>query len=160
MSAGGIVSDDAELLGNLADRLQSVEDVWPEKLEYSMSIANKGVVFGSPIRVDFKLVPLVKGLSIGSISSYLVEFRHLQSARCYKKNQTHRVIAQDEWTLSDGLETVDIDGRDGHRFHRWIQVPKSLTGCLQTVSTRGIEAKHIIIFVLRLRNPDGHQSKV
>lgn len=102
----------------------------------------------------------MKGLTIESISSYLVEARYLRFAKSYRKNRVHRVVARDEWIRSDGMETVEIDGQYGHRFYRSLQVPLSLTGCLQSVETRGIEVRHDIVFDLRLRNPDGHQSKV
>lgn len=137
-----------------------MDDVWPEKLDYSMSIPTKGVVFGSAIRVDFKMIPLTKGLMIKSISSDLVEIRHLRFIRCPRRNRIHRVIVQNEWVLPDDMETVEIDGQYGYRFHRLIQIPKSLNGCIQSVNTRGIEVKHMIKFTMRLRNPDEHQSEV
>ena len=125
-----------------------------------MSVPTKGVVFGSAIHVNFELVPLMKGLTIASISSELVEARRLRFARFPRKNQVRRVVAQDEWVLSNDMETVDINGRDGYRFHRSIQVPTSLTSCLQTVNTRGVNVEHMIVSYFLLRNPDGHDLSV
>lgn len=151
-----------KLFNHLADSLQSVEEAWPDKLEYSISTPTKGVVFGSPIKVDVKVVPFVKGLTIESISSSLIEDRVVQFARSHLKNRSHRVVARDEWIRSDDMEmeTIEIDGHYGHIVHRSVQVPTSLTRCLQSVDTKGIEIKHGICCDLRLRNPDGHRSKV
>lgn len=151
-----------KLFDHLANAFQLVEEVWTEKLEYSFSIPTRGVVFGSPIQVNFKVVPFVKGLIIESISSCLIETRFLQFARSSRMNRFGRVVAHDKWVRSDEteMETIEIDGHYAHRLHRSIQIPTSLTGCLQSVNTKGIEIRHRVCCDMRLRNPDGHHSKV
>ncbi|KAI5289172.1 hypothetical protein KEM54_004292 [Ascosphaera aggregata] len=51
----------------------SVENVWPDKVEYSISTPSKAVPFGTAIKIDFCLSPLLKGLKIGAITSQLIE---------------------------------------------------------------------------------------
>jgi hypothetical protein len=131
--------------------LQKVEGVWPGKLEYELGIPTKGVAFGTTIRVDFKLIPLTKGVEIGTITSELAEIRFLQWTRYYcMKQRIHRVIVRDNWVLPEDTEMVEIEGQYGYRFQRSIQIPTSLNRCVQFVHTRGIIVKHMLNFTLRL----------
>lgn len=129
-------------------------------MAYTLSTPTKGVALGTAFRVDFKLIPLMKGLMIKPIKCELVEIRTLQLERCPRKNVIRRVIVRNDWVLPDDIETVDIDGEYGYRFHRLIQTPRSLAGCVQSVDTRGIEVKHMVKCALRVQNPDEHISEV
>lgn len=160
MSASGIVSNHARLLDTLTDRLQSVEDIWLDKLKYSITLPSKAVVFGSAVRIEFKLVPLAKGLTVESISAMLIEKCRLRLSKG-PENTDFRTILRYNWELPAELETVEIDDDQyGHKLHRSIQFPRNLTTCLQSVNTTEIRIKHRLQFILRLRNADGHQSRV
>lgn len=145
---------------------QSVENIWPNKIEYSISTPTKAVIFGTSIRVDFKLIPLLKGLGIGQIISQLVETHDLtlnpedpDSIRNTYK--TTRTIINDEHQL-DGdnhLEIID-EAAEGYQFSRVLDLPKTLTRCLQDTDTRGIKIRHKLKFRVQLLNPDGHISEV
>ncbi|CAK40614.1 arrestin family protein, partial [Aspergillus niger CBS 101883] len=144
----------------------SVENVWPNKIEYSISTPTKAVVFGTSIRVDFKLIPLLKGLRIGQIVSQLIESHDLtlnpedpDSVRnTYKSTRT---ILNDEHELDEdsGLEIID-EMAEGYQFSRHLELPKTLTRCLQDTDTRGIKIRHKLKFRVQLLNPDGHVSEL
>ncbi|OJJ05504.1 hypothetical protein ASPVEDRAFT_137895 [Aspergillus versicolor CBS 583.65] len=144
----------------------SVENIWPNKIEYSISTPTKAVIFGTSIRVDFKLIPLLKGLGIGQIISQLVETHDLtlnpedpDSIRNTYK--TTRTIINDEHQL-DGdnhLEIID-EAAEGYQFSRVLDLPKTLTRCLQDTDTRGIKIRHKLKFRVQLLNPDGHISEL
>lgn len=146
--------------------VQSVENVWPNKIEYSISTPTKAVIFGTSIQVDFKLIPLLKGLRIGQIVSQLIESHDLtlnpedpDSIRnTYKSTRT---ILTDEHELDpDGsLEIID-EAAEGYQFTRHLELPKTLTRCLQDTDTRGIKIRHKMKFRVQLLNPDGHISEV
>lgn len=143
-----------------------MENVWPNKIEYSISTPTKAVVFGTSIRVDFKLIPLLKGLRIGQIVSQLIESHDLtlnpedpDSVRnTYKSTRT---ILNDEHELDEdsGLEIID-EMAEGYQFSRHLDLPKTLTRCLQDTDTRGIKIRHKLKFRVQLLNPDGHVSEV
>nr|A1CTF4.2 RecName: Full=Probable HECT-type ubiquitin ligase-interacting protein creD; AltName: Full=Carbon catabolite repressor D [Aspergillus clavatus NRRL 1] len=144
----------------------SVENIWPNKIEYSISTPTKAVIFGTSLRVDFKLIPLLKGLKIGQIVSQLIESHDLtlnpedpDSIRnTYKSTRT---IVSDEYELDDegSLEIIDEEA-EGYQFSRYLDLPKTLTRCLQDTDTRGIKIRHKLKFRVQLLNPDGHISEL
>ena len=123
----------------------------------------KAVIFGSFISVDFKLVPLLKGLKIGKILTELVEKQELtiNVPKCAtKSHQMTRSIHRDEYRLPSDVEAEDIEGQEGFIFSRQIPVPQSLRRCVQTIDCLGIKIRHSLNFNVQLHNPDGHVSEV
>ncbi|KAL4942994.1 HECT-type ubiquitin ligase-interacting protein cred [Aspergillus oleicola] len=144
----------------------SVENIWPNKIEYSISTPTKAVIFGTNIRVDFKLIPLLKGLGIGQIISQLVETHDLtlnpeDPDAIRNTYKTTRTIINDEHTLDqdNALEIID-ETAEGYQFSRTLDLPKTLTRCLQDTDTRGIKVRHKLKFRVQLLNPDGHISEL
>ncbi|KAL4955719.1 hypothetical protein BDW69DRAFT_182271 [Aspergillus filifer] len=144
----------------------SVENIWPNKIEYSISTPTKAVIFGTSIRVDFKLIPLLKGLGIGQIISQLVETHDLtfnpeDPDAIRNTYKTTRTIINDEHTLDEdnALEIID-ESAEGYQFSRTLDLPKTLTRCLQDTDTRGIKVRHKLKFRVQLLNPDGHISEL
>ncbi|KNG85979.1 HECT-type ubiquitin ligase-interacting protein creD [Aspergillus nomiae NRRL 13137] len=144
----------------------SVENIWPNKIEYSISTPTKAVIFGTSIRIDFKLIPLLKGLSIGQIVSQLIESHDLtlnpedpDTVRNTYKNT--RTILNDEFELDhdNALEIID-EVAEGYQFSRYLDLPKTLTRCLQDTDTKGIKVRHKLKFRVQLMNPDGHISEL
>ncbi|KAJ9634718.1 hypothetical protein H2204_006167 [Knufia peltigerae] len=146
----------------------SVENIWPNKIEYSISIPNKAVAFGSFVQVDFKLISLLKGLVIGNISTQVRE--------------EHEFVVDPEWgvsSLNNGVTKVDrtivsdiykvnpekdeqvIDEvAEGYQFSRYLELPKTLNQCLQDCNVKGIKVRHKVKFNVQLHNPDGHISEL
>lgn len=139
---------------------QSVENIWPEKVEYSISIPSKAVVFGTSIPIDIVLVPLLKGLTIGKVICQL------------KQTQTYTVTAprnvshcETRHILGQNFETGQLEEEGEESFGRWVMhervtLPKSLNGCVQDCEVDGIKIRHKLKFVVQLHNPDGHMSEV
>lgn len=145
------------------DVRQAVENLWPDKLEYSLSTPMKAVVFGSNICVNFKLIPLLKGLKIGPVTTELVEKQdlHIRGPKVMTRSrQVIRKICKDEYSLPQDMEAEDIQGREGFQFARSIPVPHSLKKCVQTTDVLGIKIRHSLTFNVQLNNPDGHISEV
>lgn len=149
--------------GSWADEMQSVENIWPGKIDYSLSTPTKGAIFGTAVRIDFRLIPLLKGLKIGNIAVELLEIQEMaivgpkQAKRSSKKS---RVVAKETWNLPDDVETEEVDGQEGYFLRRVIMLPKSLRQCVQTVETMGMKIKHSLNFNIQLLNPDSHVSEV
>ena len=141
---------------------QSVENVWTDKIQYSLSTPSKAVIFGSAVAVDFVLIPLLKGLKIGKVTLELVESQDVSIDGPYVPRQSHisRVVVGDEWQLPDDAETEDIEGQEGYKFTRLLLIPRSLRDCVQSVEATGIRVKHRLQFIIQLLNPDGHVSEV
>jgi hypothetical protein len=145
---------------------QSVENIWPNKIEYSISTPSKAVIFGTSVRIDFRLIPLLKGLKIGLITSQLIETHDLtlnpeEPGTVYNTYQSTRIIVSDDYELDEEnqLEIID-ESAEGYQFHRYLDLPKTLSRCLQDTDTRGIKIRHKLKFRVQLHNPDGHTSEV
>lgn len=135
----------------------SMENVWPNKVEYSISIPAKAIAIGSYTPLDFQLTPLLKGLKLGQIKVQLLEFKRLESASGLS-TQSENVVVQevtfpppeegflgeDEWNLS-------------HEFY----MPTSLSKCTQDCQIGdNIKVSHKLSFAVSLLNPDGHTSEL
>lgn len=142
-----------------------MDNIWPNKIEYSISTPTKAVVFGTSIRVDFKLIPLLKGLRIGQITSQLIESHDLtlnpedpDSVRnTYKITRT--ILTDEHEVDEDNVEIID-EAAEGYQFTRYLDMPQTLTRCLQDTDTKGIKIRHKMKFRIQLHNPDGHVSEV
>ncbi|RMZ86352.1 hypothetical protein DV736_g6422, partial [Chaetothyriales sp. CBS 134916] len=112
----------------------SVDNIWPNKIEYSISVPSKAIVFGSFVRVDFKLISLLKGLVIGNITTEVREEQELVvdpewgvTSLAGSQSRLERVIAQDVYTLDpDKDEQVLDEEAEGYQFSRFLELPKTL----------------------------------
>lgn len=145
-----------------------MENIWPNKIEYSISIPNKAVAFGSFVQVDFKLISLLKGLVIGNVSTqvkeeqeYVVDPEWGVSALGNGHTKTDRVIATDLYRIQpESDEQILNEAAEGYQFSRYLELPKSLNQCLQDCNVRGLKVRHKVKFNVQLHNPDGHISEL
>ena len=145
--------------------MQTVANIWPNKLEYSISTPSKAVIYGTSIHVEFRLVSLLKGLKIGIITTQVVETQEFNlhpeavSALINHYHRIARVVANDEYTVPEDPEILDEEA-EGYKFSRHLELPKSLTKCMQDAETRGIKIRHKLKFNVLLHNPDEHTSEL
>lgn len=124
------------------------------------------MIFGTILRVDFRLVPLLKGLRIGAISTQLVETHDLtlnpeatDSLRA--SNKFTRIIVNDNYEMDrDTMPEILNEEAEGYQFSRVLDLPKTLNKCLQDTDTCGIKVRHKLKFRIQLHNPDEHISEV
>ena len=139
----------------------SVENMWPEKVEYAISIPTKAVVFGTQIPFDITLVPLLKGLTIGTVICALKEIHTLACPqRTSTKVETRHVLTQtfDSGKMEEGMAVGEDLGR--WTMHDVVKLPKSLNSCVQDCEIPSIKIRHKLKFTVQLHNPDGHMSEV
>jgi Mg-chelatase subunit ChlI len=55
---------------------------------------------------------------------------------------------------------MDDQGRDGYTLRETMELPKTLSECMQDVNVHGIKIRHKLKFIVALHNPDGHTSEV
>ncbi|SPQ23193.1 b2534ac8-1a7b-4ce0-8310-2f9d7f667695 [Thermothielavioides terrestris] len=146
----------------------SIENIWPNKIEYSIVVPQKAIVFGSSIPVEMRFTPLLKGLELGDITIKLLEVHDIiltsQTGHSIREHKKEREI--DMWTLSVSREEhwrdiIDGDnGPEGWVVDTSLDLPKKLSQCLQDVNTQGIKIRHKLKIVVALNNPDGHVSEL
>jgi len=133
-------------------------------IEYEASTPSRKVIFGSKVPLQFRIVPLVKGLAIGTLSGKLIETQTMTVDKPEgSPDRTHefeRVICRQKWCMPDGKESEDIDGREGYLSADYTTMPKSLNLCLQSVEEWGIKVVHRIDYCIEVLKPDGRVTCV
>jgi arrestin-related trafficking adapter 4/5/7 len=143
---------------------QTVSNVWPNKIEYAISTPSKAIIYGTSVQAEFRLVSLLKGLKIGNVTTQVVETQEFSlnpdAVSSYLNNhKSTRVVADDEYIVPEDPEILDEEA-EGYKFSRHIELPKSLTKCMQDAETRGIKIRHKLKFNILLHNPDDHTSEL
>ncbi|KAL2126539.1 hypothetical protein VTI74DRAFT_714 [Chaetomium olivicolor] len=145
----------------------SIENIWPNKIDYSIVVPQKAIVFGSTIPMEMRFTPLLKGLEIGDITVKLIESHdiilHSPVAHGIREHKKEREI--DTWVIHVSREehwrdVLDDDGQEGWVIDTTLDLPKKLTRCLQDVNSKGIKVRHKLKVVVALKNPDGHVSEL
>jgi hypothetical protein len=147
----------------------TVENIWPNKIEYSLVIPQKAIMFGTAIEVEMRFTTLLKGLKIGAIRCSLVEITELtipgpnHNAQLDRYHKDHREIDNWQFELNEDehyMDMLDDSGQDGFRLKEIMPLPKKLSKCMQDVDVNGIKIRHKVKFNIALHNPDGHVSEV
>lgn len=134
----------------------SMENIWPNKIEYSISVPAKAVAMGSFTPMEFNLTPLLKGLKLGAIKVQLIEYRTLETPSGQTAD-TNAVVSEHSYPApEDGLE-----GQDNWLFTHEFPMPSSLSQCTQDCEIGTyINVVHKLRFTVCLLNPAGHTSEL
>ncbi|CCF57236.1 hypothetical protein KAFR_0C02430 [Kazachstania africana CBS 2517] len=157
----------------------AVDNVWPDKVEYSISAPAKAIPIGSSTPIHIMIVPLIKGLRLGPIKISVVETSQycgniggtnsqdrivtkmkikdpLKHVAKLKKSKNHR--ERDDF-YSDDEE--DFEFQDKWEVNTILNIPPSLSKCTQDCNIlRNIKVRHKLKFVISLINSDGHISEL
>ncbi|KAK1988071.1 arrestin [Colletotrichum cereale] len=145
----------------------SVENIWPNKVDYSIIIPQKAVVFGATVPLQMRFTPLLKGLEMGEISVKMLEIREctLQgpTGSVFKEHRTEREVSN--WKFDVDREehwhdTIEDTGQEGWMVEKKLNLPKRLRQCVQDLNHNGIKVRHKLKLVVALKNPDGHISEL
>lgn len=145
-----MTTDSVELSETVA-----VDNTWPNKVEYLLSVPSKAIAIGSGTVVSMMLVPLLKGLVLGDISIELVEM-YLYVGYVPPLAQQERVVCEKK------IKRQDNDtGLDRWEIETFLQVPPLLLRCTQDCDIQThLKVRHKLKFAIGLCNPDGHTSEL
>ncbi|KAI1003011.1 hypothetical protein K3495_g5193 [Podosphaera aphanis] len=145
----------------------SIENIWPNKVEYSVMVPQKAVMLGTAVEVEMKFATLLKGLQIGNIKCQICEMIDLTTGytsrpETLKGYKTERIIGTWNFQMTDESyqDILFENGQDGHILTEQLPLPKTLNDCLQDCDIYGIKVRHKIKFNISLHNPDGHLSEL
>ncbi|KAI0100288.1 arrestin [Nemania sp. FL0031] len=144
----------------------SVENVWPNKIEYSVVIPQKAVVFGSSVPLEMRFTPLLKGLEMGNITVKMFETQELTVHGQGHPMRTHKLDRDvATWHLEVTREKhwhdiIEETGQEGWVVNQELPLPKRLNRCIQDCSVQGIKIRHKLKLTVALNNPDGHVSEL
>lgn len=148
-----MTADSVELSETMA-----VDNTWPKKVEYSLSVPSKAIAIGSGTLVSIMLVPLLKGLRLGSIKMTLIEMYS------YVGYLPPPYLAERAVCERNIPKPSDDDPRcqmDKWEFTYFLRVPFSLSKCTQDLEVQPhMKVRHKLKFVIGLINPDGHISEL
>lgn len=134
----------------------SINNVWPNKVDYEFSLPSKAVAVGSSTPVHLSMTPLLKGLKLGAVKMTLVEISILTTPFGHSK-QVEKIVA------NKTIEATE-DGYEGHdvwEVDDFFPIPPSLSKVTQDVEVPNlIKVSHKFKFVVGLKNPGGHTSEL
>jgi hypothetical protein len=144
---------------------QSIEQSWADKIMYQICLPGRAFLLGSPIKVDFRYVPLLKGVHPTSIQLQLVESHVLNSMAggLRTPRQTRDKTIADKIAIYEAFSGDDIVTEGIKQWHvlSHILSPSNWTeSCLPSCQTSIIDVSHSLRISIKLRNPDGHISEV
>ncbi|TGJ88422.1 hypothetical protein E0Z10_g364 [Xylaria hypoxylon] len=144
----------------------SVENVWPNKIEYSVAIPQKAVVFGSNVPLEMRFTPLLKGLEMGNITVKMFETQEFTMSGPGQPTRMHKHDREiTTWNLEVTREKhwqdiIEESGQEGWVVNQELPLPKRLNKCLQDCTVQGIKIRHKLKLTVALNNPDGHVSEL
>lgn len=148
-----MTTDSVELSETVA-----VDNTWPKKVEYSLSVPSKAIAIGSGTPISFMLVPLLKGLRLGEIKISFVELYSYVGFLPPPHTSERTVV---EKTIPAPSEDDTRYQRDRWEVTAFLRVPPSLSKCTQDCDIQThIKVRHKLKFNIGLINPDGHTSEL
>lgn len=139
---------------NLIDSID-INNTWPGKVQYNVSLLKKGVAIGSTIPINILIVPIAKGLSLKGINGAIVQHYHI----------AHPGGKSPEWEQIIGKQTMHIPAIES--VDQWLikthfKVPSSLKDICQTCTLKNgmIQVKHRLRISIQLNNKEGHTSEL
>lgn len=148
-----ITTDAVELSETVA-----VDNTWPKKVEYSLSVPTKAIAIGSGTPISFMLVPLLKGLKLGDIKVSLVEY-YSYVGYIPPPNNAERLVC--EKVIPKPNEDDTNFQMDKWEVSTFLKVPPTLSKCTQDCDIQThLKVRHKLKFVIGLINPDNHVSEL
>lgn len=145
----------------------SVENIWPNKVEYSIVIPQKAVVFGGCVNMEMRFTPLLKGLELGEITAKMIEIRECMvqnsASQPIREHRTDRDVATWRFEVSreeHWQDVIEDTGQEGWALTKQLNLPKKLRQCIQDLNHHGMKVRHKIKLTVALKNPDGHVSEL
>ncbi|KAI1631226.1 arrestin [Biscogniauxia mediterranea] len=144
----------------------SVENIWPNKIEYSVVIPQKAVVFGSNVPLEMRFTPLLKGLEMGTITVKLIEIQEFTVSGYAIATRMHKHEREvTMWTFEvdrdhNWQDNIEETGQEGWVINKELPLPKRLNKCIQDCTVHGIKIRHKLKLTVGLKNPDGHISEL
>ncbi|EDO19583.1 hypothetical protein Kpol_1018p119 [Vanderwaltozyma polyspora DSM 70294] len=153
----------------------TVDNIWPDKVEYSISVPARAIAIGSTTKIHMHLIPLIKGLQLGPIKINLIEnsqYCGSYSPVTYQERLITKLKIKDPLghveLFSNKLKGRNIpnsvppmDYQDAWDITAEFQIPASLSKCTQDCNVlKNIKVRHKLKFIISLINPDGHISEL
>ncbi|CCE78836.1 Piso0_000868 [Millerozyma farinosa CBS 7064] len=136
----------------------AVDNTWPQKVEYSLSVPSKAIAVGTTVPISLTLVPLLKGLTLSDIKIQLTEFYSLIGSM--PPSLTYERLVCKKKIPAPSEDDVNFQ-TDQWKIDTSLKLPSTLSKCTQDCTIEPhVKVRHKLKFVIGLRNPDGHVSEL
>ena len=137
---------------------QSVENIWPNKVDYRITIPSTTCPIGSPIAISITLVPLLKGLDVVSVT---FDVRQLETIQIPPDSPILPGYSKTRERFIQGKTIKDPPlGENSWQLEDEIILPHTLKDCSQDCEVGHLKIRHRVKFTISLKNPDGHISEL
>ncbi|RAK80047.1 arrestin C-terminal domain-containing protein [Aspergillus fijiensis CBS 313.89] len=143
----------------------TLDNEWPGKIRYSISIPATQIPFGSDLCPRIQISPLTEGLQVESITIEVVETHHFAPNPSFdggflKRIDRSRVVCGKEFssTKDRDISTQEIEG--GYEVAPLVALPTSIYDCAQAVQSSHFDITHNVVVTIRIINMDRHVSSV
>ncbi|THC91392.1 hypothetical protein EYZ11_009141 [Aspergillus tanneri] len=147
-----------------------IENQWHEKVQYTVSIPDVNIPFGSTFPVEFWMAPMAKGLKLGAITIEVREKHNLKiaasaaySAHCgvnFFTSAEEYTIFSERYDAGNyvmlGSELLNVEWR----VEKTVCLPRGFEACTQSVDSKNINICHMLAFTIELHNENGSLSKI
>lgn len=141
---------------NLVESID-INNTWPGKVQYNVSIPKKGIALGSSIPIHILIVPIAKGLKLKNISGVIVQHYHVQ----------HSEGRSPEFEELFGKQSLSIGDPSTFPLDQWnikshFKVPENLKSITQSCDLKNniVQVKHRLRISIQLKNKEGHVSEL
>ncbi|OQD80922.1 hypothetical protein PENANT_c031G00089 [Penicillium antarcticum] len=145
---------------------ESIERTWAEKIAYRISIPGRAYQIGAPMKIDFRYIPLQKGVRPASIKVQLMESHAVDSRaggpRSIRQTREKIIIndsSEFEDFLGDGISPEEADGEEWDALSHTILPSKCIEPCVPSCNTSVIKISHSLKVCIKLLNPNGAYSE-
>lgn len=135
----------------------SIDNTWPDKIEYSINIPTKSYPLGSRLPISFNILSLLKGVSIPKIAITLKEYQVYLITRGLNNGPGIKEV--DRTICTTTVPDLDPNATQWVLEHS-LQIPSALTECVQDCEAGQMKIRHKLKFVVSIMNPDGHISEL
>lgn len=133
----------------------SIENTWPRKIEYKISIPSRAAAFGSQLELLFAMVPLDKGLRLGRIRAEIVEYVTIATPIATREEEN--VVARQMFEVPENFDHMS----DEWELQQLMDVPRSLSRATQDATIEHyVKINHKFRCFIALINRDGHTSEL
>ncbi|KAL7665044.1 Arrestin C-terminal-like domain-containing protein [[Candida] zeylanoides] len=142
---------------NLTESID-INNTWPKKVQYAVSVPRKGVAVGSSVPISFIIVPIAKGLSLRALNGVLVQHYHVASPHSGQSPEYEELFGQQDMAFPDP-STLPVDQ---WQFKSHFKLPPNLNKLTQTCDLKNgiIQVKHRLRISIQLLNREGHTSEL
>ncbi|KAJ5598884.1 hypothetical protein N7510_000011 [Penicillium lagena] len=139
----------------------AVEGLFSQNIQYSISMPDQNIPFGSTFLVECWFAPLSKSIKLCALTIEVIEKHYLRfdaTARESVRDNIRYVTSAKNHTVFTQKEDVTDEASSAEtewRIKQPVSLPKSLQHCSQSISTQNIKIGHALVIIADFQDGQG-----